>query len=327
MNIFLLFGIKYFNLDKIFYNYKRKRKGNMQAIKQTKSTIPEIKDDFKTIIGELKPNLHASYNVSNKAKINITNDNINIYEPQEQSHFNINMGTDNHWIIVKDTNIGKGKKPKKIKSVLIYEKIYICPFSKLYFLKRLTTCYNFIPGFAYNQHTIMMGQHKKFKLDNCYYVPRVETIDIGHSLIIFHLCLKIHDNRTLNPEIKAILAILLNNNYDMVDYIHLLYDGIVKKHGLIGPLFSMDKKDLTIDPKQSCTKEGLKVLFDKGYIEVGITSFGGINIDNICMLSKESYNHIFPNGNRSPINSLFNTSKEMYELRNRFITNYFGELL
>ena len=130
LNIFLLFGIKYFNLDKIFYNYKRKRKGNMQAIKQTKSTIPEIKDDFKTIIGELKPNLHASYNVSDKAQINITNDNINIYDPQEQSHFNINMGTDNHWIIVKDTNIGKGKKQKKIKSVLIYEKIYICPFSK-----------------------------------------------------------------------------------------------------------------------------------------------------------------------------------------------------
>ena len=171
-----------------------------------------------------------------------------------------------------------------------------------------------------------MTQHKKFKLDNCYYVPHVESIDIAHTVISFHLCLKIHDNRTLHPEIEAILETLLNNNYDMVHYIHLLYDGIVKKHGPNGPLFSMKKKNLTIDPKQSFTKEGLKVLFDKGYIEVGITSFGGIDIDNICMLSEESYKHIFPNHNRSPIYKLFESVKKMNNLRNWFITEYFGKL-
>ena len=156
MIIFLFVGIQYFNLDKIFVITQDKR--NMQAIKQIKQikqinqkqTIPEIEDDFKTIIGELNPKLYASYNVSNKAQINISKASIYIHDPEDQSQININMGTDNHLIIVKETNIGKGKKQKKQKSVLIYEKIYICPFSKLYFLKRLTTCYNFKPGFAYN---------------------------------------------------------------------------------------------------------------------------------------------------------------------------------
>jgi hypothetical protein len=94
----------------------------------------------------------------------------------------------------------------------------------------------------------------------------------------------------------------------------------------------MVQNDLLIDTSQSFTKQGLKILFEKGLLEIGIN----INYINhwldkcddsdIYMLNEASFNYVFPNGNKSPLNKILKeyTQLNVLSLRKYFIDNFFG---
>jgi hypothetical protein len=279
--------------------------------KQTKDT-----KQIMNLVKLLNAPLITREVVNYVSTITITNTNINISNPTE--NYNLNYGNEKNTIIINDITTGKGKKQKKMKEISIYKKIIFCPISNMPYLIG-EKVYNLTSGFAFNKNIIKLCQHKKYNLSECLYFPFLLSRERKYDIIRFHLCFKINHNCELHPEVAEILEKLLN--YDLMKYIGEFYKVINSK---VEPMFSMVQNDLLIDTKQSFTKQGLKNLFEKGLLEIGISIISGLELfdDNIYMLNYASYDHVFPNGNKSNLTKILQ-HRELIDIYRKYFIDVF----
>ena len=191
--------------------------------------------------------------------------------------------------------------------------------------------FRFASGYALNCYNVITYTHSKFVLNPAYYCKLASTI-FKNIILDIYVVIKIYNANVINPHILQLLE--MKTNPDIAGLIEKAYldtnkspfdfkmiDTPLTGHYYNKPALCKMYDDNYLDIAIfGYNKPALCKMYDDNYLDIAITSLGYSS--NIMVLSPEAYHHIYPGGNPSQLQNLWNTCDAMMISRDRLIEKY-----
>jgi hypothetical protein len=271
----------------------------------------------------------SNTHLSQKTKIEITQDGVYIFDPTDGYRYRFTGDTSRYSITIADS----GTKKSPYKSVIIKRLLPLCPLSGLPVIKydmspvkppkinEPDRAIYFTQGFAYNCYQVNYKQHNTFVLHPVLYANfalRVNELSLG----TIYLVVPIVDGRQMKISQKEALLDYIGN-MDVVNIISSYYNELSKKD----ENFNFHMEDTPpIKADTLYHKSALAELFKQGKLKLGYSPYNEyyyeIENNNIFILEPDAYNYVSFYGKQSYLKKWFWNCEEMMQFRQKIIEEY-----